>query len=199
MGTNKSFVKLGGKPLIEIIIEKIANIFGRNPVIITNHPKEHKYLGCEMVGDIVKDTGPLGGIYTGLIHSPTPYIFAFACDMPYIEQIFIQYMVECLEREDILIPRKGENVEPLHAIYSKQCLPAIEAHLHAGHRRVQSFFQDVNIVYVEQAEMARLKLKDYYFLNVNTVADLNKAEDLQNELPELDTVHGDRYNKTNCI
>lgn len=176
MGKNKSFVRLGGRPLIEIVVGKVADIFQQKPVIITNHPEEYAYLGCNMIGDIVKDKGPLGGIHAGLIHSPTPYIFVFACDMPFIEKTFIQYMMNRLTQEDILIPHNGESVEPLHAIYSKQCIAAIELHLHKDHCCVQSFFQDVNIAYVEPPEMAGLKLLDHYFLNVNTVEDLTTAE-----------------------
>jgi molybdopterin-guanine dinucleotide biosynthesis protein A len=177
MGANKSFVKLDGKPLIEIVLKKVTDIFENKPVIITNQPDNYQYLGCDMVGDIFKDKGPLGGIHAGLIHSSTPYIFIVACDMPFIEQSFIQYMAACLAEEDILIPRNGESVEPLHAIYSKQCLPAIEKHLQAEHRRVQSFFQDVTAAYVDYRELARQNLSGCYFMNVNTMEDLVQAKE----------------------
>jgi molybdopterin-guanine dinucleotide biosynthesis protein A len=176
MGANKSFVRLGGQPLIEIVLKKVVDIFDKTPIIITNQFADYKYLGCDMVGDIIKDKGPLGGIHTGLIRSATPYIFVFACDMPFIDKTLVHYMLNRLGQEDILIPHNGESVEPLHAIYSKQCLPAIEAHLHKDRRCVQSFFDDVNIAYIDQEEMNRLSLLDCYFLNVNTVEDLNKAE-----------------------
>lgn len=176
MGKNKSFELLDGKPLIEIVLEKISNIFERKPVIITNHMEEYDYLGCEMVSDLIKDKGPLSGIHTALLHSPTPYVFIVACDMPFIARFFIEYMAKRLGQEDVLIPHNGENVEPLHAIYSKQCLPAIEMHLHEEHRCVQTFFQDVTINYIAQSEMAELHLPDYYFLNVNTAADLAQAK-----------------------
>lgn len=176
MGTNKSFVNLAGRPLIEIVMGKVTDIFIRKPIIITNSPEEYEYLGYEMVSDIVKNKGPLGGIHAALTHSPTPYIFILACDMPFVEPWFIRYMAEKLAEEDILIPHNGENVEPLHAIYSKRCLAAIETHLHDDHRCVQSFFQDVSITYINQQEMAKLKLPDSYFLNVNTLEDLVQAE-----------------------
>ena len=176
MGKNKSFVLLDDKPLIEIVLAKVSNIFVEKPVIITNHMEEYKYLGCEMVSDLIKDKGPLSGIHTALLHSPTPYVFIVACDMPFIAPFFIEYMAKRLGQSDVLIPHNGENVEPLHAIYSKQCLPAIEMHLHEERRCVQAFFQDVTIDYITQAEMTELQLPDYYFLNVNTAADLAKAK-----------------------
>lgn len=199
MGTNKSFVKLGGKPLIEIIVKKVTEIFANKPVIITNRFADYAYLDCNMVSDIVKDKGPLGGIHAGLASASTPYIFVFACDMPFIEKDFVDYMSSRLCDEDILIPKNGERVEPLHAIYSKRCLPAVERHLNEDHRRVQDFFGDVNIAYIEQSEMNRLNLPEGYFINVNTVADLSKAENCLKgtKSPNLDIVYSDRYNQTN--
>jgi molybdopterin-guanine dinucleotide biosynthesis protein A len=176
MGRNKSFVQLGEQALIEIIVEKLTGIFISRPVIITNQPEDYTYLGCAMIGDIIKDKGPLGGIHAGLTSAPTPYIFVFTCDMPFVDDTFVCYMLNRLKHEDILIPRHEECVEPLHAIYSKRCLPAIEAQLCADQRRVQSFFKDVTVTYVSQAEMKELKLAEQYFLNVNTAADLAKAE-----------------------
>ncbi len=191
MGTNKSFVRLGGKPLIEIIVKKVTEIFANKPVIITNHFADYAYLDCDMVSDIVKDKGPLGGIHAGLTSASTPYLFVFACDMPFVEKKFVDYMISRLRDEDILIPKNGERVEPLHAIYSKRCLPAVEKHLNEDHRRVQDFFGDVNIAYVEQYEMNRLNLSEGYFINVNTVEDLSKAENClkSTKTPNLDIVY----------
>lgn len=191
MGTNKSFVRLGGNPLIEIVVNKVTEIFTNKPVIITNHFADYAYLDCDMVSDIIKDKGPLGGIHAGLTSASTPYIFVFACDMPFIEKKFVNYMISRLQGEDILIPHNGGRVEPLHAIYSKRCLPAVEKHLNEDNRCVQAFFGDVNIAYVEEAEINRLNLSECYFLNVNTVEDLSKAENCfkGTKTPNLDIAY----------
>lgn len=176
MGKNKAFVKLGDKALIEIVVEKVTAIFNRKPVISTNTPDEYAYLGCSMVGDRVQGKGPLGGMHAGLLCSPTPYIFVFACDMPFIEEWFVCYMISRLGNEDILVPHNGESVEPLHAIYARRCLPAIEAQLDADRRCVQSFFPDVSLTYIEKDELQQLGLPDCYFLNLNTAEDLQQAK-----------------------
>ncbi|WP_170233185.1 molybdenum cofactor guanylyltransferase [Sporomusa termitida] len=176
MGTSKSFVKLGSQPLIEIVIQKVTDFFHKQPVLITNQFADYRYLGCDMVGDIIQGKGPLGGIQAGLIKSVTPYIFVFACDMPFIDKTLVHYMLNRLGREDILIPRYGTRMEPLHAIYSKRCLPAITAHLDNDRRSVQSFFDEVNVVYIDQAEMNRLQVPEYCFLNINTREELDNAK-----------------------
>ena len=35
----------------------------------------------------------LGGLYTGLFHAETPYIFAAACDMPYPDPDMIRQLL----------------------------------------------------------------------------------------------------------
>lgn len=176
MGTNKSFVKLGSLPLIEIVVQKVTDFFHKQPVLITNQFTEYRYLGCDMVGDRVTGKGPLGGIQAGLLASATPYIFVFACDMPFIDKRLVHYMLNRLGREDILIPRLGTRVEPLHAIYSKQCLPAITEHLKNDRRSVKSFFDKVHVVYIDQPELSRLQVAEYCFLNINTGEELDRAK-----------------------
>ena len=182
MGTNKSFVKLDSRPLIEVVIQKVTDFFNKTPVLITNQFAEYRYLGCEMVEDITKDKGPLGGIQAGLIKAATPYIFVFACDMPFIDKKMVHYMINRLDKEDILIPRLENRVEPLHAIYSKQCLPVITTYLKNDRRSVKSFLDEVHVVYIDQPEINRLQVPEYCFLNINTAEELANARDYLGKL-----------------
>ncbi|HML89179.1 MAG TPA: molybdenum cofactor guanylyltransferase [Methylomusa anaerophila] len=178
MGTNKSFVKLGNQPLIEIMVTKLASIFDKKPVILTNSEEEYAYLNCEMVGDIIKNKGPLAGLHAALTWAPTQYSFVFACDMPFINGDFIRYMVNRLADEDILIPFNGESVEPLHAIYSKNCLAPIESCLFHDRRSIKDFFPAVTIHYIGEEEWKQFGTDLDCFMNINTVADLEKARSI---------------------
>ncbi|HWR43328.1 molybdenum cofactor guanylyltransferase [Sporomusa sp.] len=173
MGRNKSFVTLAGKPLIEIVIDTVTSIFPQPPVIVTNSPGLYEYLGLTMAGDIYQEKGPLAGIHTGLIHSSTAYSFVFGCDMPFLDTEFIKFMVSRLHDEQVLIPRNGKWVEPLHALYAQNCLPYIEVKLNHDICRIQSFFSEVYIGYVDVNEYGH-NLK--CFANINSQADLAAAE-----------------------
>jgi molybdopterin-guanine dinucleotide biosynthesis protein A len=58
--------------------------------------------------------------------------------------------------------------QPLHALYHRRCLPAIEVHLAARHLRVISFMPDVRTRYVQEPELRLLDPQLRSFLNTNT-------------------------------
>lgn len=173
MGRNKSFVTLEGKPLIEIVLDTVNSIFIQPPVIITNSPELYEYLDVTLAGDIYKAKGPLAGIHAGLIHSSTAYSFVFACDMPFLDVNFIRFMVSRLQEEQVLIPRDGNLVEPLHAVYAHSCLPHIEEKLNSNICKIQAFFSAVRIGYVDMNEYEHAL---NCFANINSEADLAVAE-----------------------
>ncbi len=173
MGRNKSFVTLAGKPLIEVVLDTVTSVFLQPPVIVTNSPELYKYLNLTMAGDIFIDKGPLAGIHAGLTHSPTAYSFVFGCDMPFLDTEFVKFMVERLQDEQVLIPRCGKWVEPLHALYAHDCLPFIEEKLNHNICKIQAFFPGVRTGYVDINEY---NYELDCFLNINSQADLEKAE-----------------------
>lgn len=175
MGTNKSFVSLAGKPMIEVVTAKIKEIFSLPPMLITNSPQLYSYLGLKMVEDIIKGKGPLGGIHAGLSNSPSQFNFIFGCDMPFLNRDLIQYMIKQIGEEDLIIPRHGVCLEPLHAIYSKNCLASIEEILNKGALKIQSFFPQVKIHYIEEREIQQFEPHLKCFSNINTRQDLEDA------------------------
>lgn len=174
MGTNKSFVLLDGKPMLEVVLSIIRPLFSHQPILVANSSNLYAHLNLPIVEDIYKEKGPLGGIHAALSYSSTPYIFVFGCDMPFLQPALIEYMVNKLEDEDILIPRDGKRIEPLHAIYSKNCLPAVEAQIRQGSFKIQSFFSQVRIKYLEKEDLA--VFGQSCFSNINNQEELVKAQ-----------------------
>jgi len=183
MGGNKSFVFLNNKRLIDTIIDLLQTVFNELEIIlVTNSPEDYKYLQARLVEDIIRHKGPLGGLHTALTHSSTSYVFIFGCDMPFINPSLISYMVERLEGEDIVIPRIDGSLEPLHAIYSKNCLPKILKYLDQDNPRLDVFFHEAKIKYIEKEEIQIFDPLLKSFANINTRADLMNAESfLQND------------------
>ena len=56
MGTNKAFLKLGGKYIIEIICDLMKCIFG-NVILVTNKTELYEFLNLEAHEDIYKGKG----------------------------------------------------------------------------------------------------------------------------------------------
>lgn len=176
LGTDKAFLKIGNRILIEGIVEKMAKI-GDEVIIVTNSPQRYGHLKARLVGDVYPDKGALGGIYSGLKAAHSHHSLVVACDMPFLDLNLLRYMILLSPGHDVVIPRVGGLTEPLHAIYSKKCLQPIERLLSAGGFRIIDFFPEVRVRYVEE----EIKLFDpqcLSFFNINTLEDLEKAKSL---------------------
>jgi molybdopterin-guanine dinucleotide biosynthesis protein A len=174
MGTDKSFVPLLGKPMIEHVLDSVAGI-GREEILITNKPDDYGYLNLPMYGDIYHDKGPLGGFHSALYHANAEYILVVACDMPWLNRALLEYMVSIRETADIIVPRWEKYPEPLHAIYSKRCLEPITANLEADILKLTAFFGKVRINFLERKTIAQFDPDGQSFNNVNTPEDLERV------------------------
>ncbi|MEE9399139.1 MAG: molybdenum cofactor guanylyltransferase, partial [Dehalococcoidales bacterium] len=123
-----------------------------------------------------------GGIYSGLAASASFYNLVVAADMPFLNQALLRYMIQISTDFDLVVPRMGRLVEPLHAIYAKSCLIPIERMIKQDILRIDLLFGQVKIRYVEIEEIERFDPKHLSFFNVNTKADLEKAKIIAGEL-----------------
>jgi len=177
LGTDKAFLSIGDRVLIEGIMEKMARI-GDEVIIVTNSPQRYSHLEARLVGDVYPGKGALGGIYSGLRAACHDYGLVVACDMPFLDLRLLRYMILLSPGQDVVIPRVGGLTEPLHAIYSKQCLQPIERVLAGGGRRIIEFFPEVRVRYIEEQEIKLFDPQSLSFFNINTPADLEKARSL---------------------
>ncbi len=171
MGQDKSFVLFAGQPLIERVLERVQGL-GDELVLSTNKPAEYAHLGLPMFADVLPDCGPLGGIYTAVYHARHPHTLVVACDMPWLNPDLLRYMVDLRETADVVVPRWDKYPEPLHALYSKACLPPIKEKLDAGQLKITGFFGQVAVRFVERGEIERWDENGRSFTNVNTPDDL---------------------------
>jgi molybdopterin-guanine dinucleotide biosynthesis protein A len=151
-------------------------------VLVTNTPEIYAWLGLPMVPDALPGTGALGGLYSGLLAATMPYNFVVACDMPALQPALLLAMADQPRDCDVLIPRwqePGESrpqLETLHAVYSRACLPAIRAHLDAGDLRLISFLPDVRVRYLDEPELRAVDPDLRSFRNLNTPDELAQAQ-----------------------
>ncbi|MDY7041213.1 MAG: molybdenum cofactor guanylyltransferase [Chloroflexota bacterium] len=175
--TDKAFLEVDGQRLIERVVERVATI-GDEVLLVTNSPEEFAYLGLSVVRDVQPGQGTLGGLYSGLLAARNEYGLVVACDMPFLDLRLLRYMILLAPGQDVVIPRIGDMLEPLHAIYSRNCLGSIERVLARGGRRVIEFFPDVRVRYVDQQEVDILDPMHLSFFNINTPEDLDRARKL---------------------
>ena len=174
MGLNKAFLKIGEQAIIERVTKKMS-VVGQEVILVTNSPDEYAHLGRQMVSDVYPGKGSLGGIYSGLRAASNHYALVVACDMPFLNTSLLRYMILLSTEHDVVVPNTQKGLEPLHAIYSKNCLPAMESLLQENNLKITSFYPQVRARYVEQAELEILDPQLLSFFNINSPNDLEWA------------------------
>jgi molybdopterin-guanine dinucleotide biosynthesis protein A len=180
-GQPKALLELGGRRIVERVLDAITPVVD-DVLIVTNTPELYRFLGLPMVADAWPEHGSLGGIFTGLAAASGEAAFTVACDMPFLHPEVVRLVVARAGEGDVVIPRVGEQLQTLHALYARTCLPAIEARLRAGRLKIVGFFEDVHVVEVAEADVARHRAPAIVFMNVNTPEDLARARALAVEL-----------------
>ena len=128
--------------------------------------------------DVFPDCGSLGGIYTGLNASPTQWCLVTACDMPFLSAPLLSHLASLRDGFDAVVPVVDGRPEPTHALYTRRCLPAIEARLSAGQLKISGFFDDVAVRYVPENEIRDFDPDLLSFFNINRPEDLARAMEL---------------------
>lgn len=172
-GSNKALAKFNGIPLIERAAGALGRIFKRL-MIITNSPLEYSYLKIPLYQDLVKGLGPVGGIYTGLDALDDDWAFFCACDMPFINEGLIRYITEVRDGFDAVVPKVDWKIEPLHALYNKNCLSAMKELIYKEEYQTIKAFSNINVRYVTEEEIKVHDPQLKAFLNVNKQDELEK-------------------------
>ncbi|MGB6066407.1 MAG: molybdenum cofactor guanylyltransferase [Desulfomonilaceae bacterium] len=173
-GINKALLEVGGRRIIERAASVLRKVF-REVLVITNSPEDFRFLGLPMFTDLLPGRGSLGGLYTGLSACAGIYGFLVACDMPFLSEDVIKYMVDMIDGYDVVLPRTSGGFEPLHAAYSKACLPHIEGLLQREDLKIANFFDKVKVSEVPEADLVRFDPELRFIMNINTPQDLQQA------------------------
>jgi molybdopterin-guanine dinucleotide biosynthesis protein A len=190
MGTDKALVEIGGRTMIEQIVDQTRGL-GADTVVVTNTPERYAFLGLPTVADLLPDKGALGGLYTAVHAATQPYAVVLACDMPFVNRPLLEHMMSLAAEVDAVIPRltpapphppaggapagagEGAEAEPFRAVYAKACLDPIRRALEAGKMRIISFFPEVRLRWIEEDEIRKFDPELMTFMNCNTVEELD--------------------------
>uniref|UniRef100_A0A7C1JL50 Probable molybdenum cofactor guanylyltransferase n=1 Tax=Caldilinea aerophila TaxID=133453 RepID=A0A7C1JL50_9CHLR len=195
MGRPKALLPVppDGLPLIAHVAKRLSTLPLNRLIVVANDPalKEAARLPphTHFVPDAYPGTGTLGGIATGLQHVGA-WAIVVACDLPFVNPDVFALLARFAaeqdaqsDRWDAVVPVLNGYEEPLHALYHRRCLTAIEARLAQGHRRVISFMGDVRTCYVGEDVLRGVDPQLRSFINVNTPEEWQSAlQWLENKL-----------------
>ena len=173
---NKALITLPeGKTLIQKCMDELKKVFTQILIVTDQKEVYGDYDAC-VVEDLIKQTGPLGGIFTGLCYSTSYYNFVIGCDMPFPQIGLIKLLLEKCSEQDVVIPEVGGEVEPLFAVYSKNCLPVIFNHLQRCDLKIRHVLRKLKVEKVGEKEIDAVDPERLSFFNINTSEDLKKAQ-----------------------
>ena len=172
MGSDKGFINLNSKPFIVHIIEALKPLV--NTIIIVSDNTDYDKFGYQRVNDIIKNYGPISGLYSGLSSSRTKYNLVLSCDIPLIKTFILEQLIKQFNDDYDMVQLQSENKSmPLIAIYKTHCLHAFESQIKKKEKRLQ--------VAVEKLKNKTINLdpeNDQYLKNINTLAQLNEIQHL---------------------
>lgn len=184
MGEDKRYLVVGEQTLLERGLVVLRSIFQEVLVVIAQDSPPLD-VEARVVRDLVPDCGSLGGLYTGLTQATAPCIFVVACDMPFLDQAVIAQFTSRRATADIVMAKLAARLHPMHALYGKRCLPALEQMIRARQLKIQEMVShaSLRVRYVTEADLLTLDPSGRSFQNVNTPADLEVARSLLARVP----------------
>ena len=169
MGHDKAFLSVGGRMMIEHVIERALPHVGRL-IAIGNKRNEDRLRALGLDG-VITDTqpgmGPLMGIYAGLVHTETPLNLFVSCDMPWMSGLVIQRLIAVCKIGSSVAASRGPDgrVYPLPMLCHVRVSRTVGKLLNAGERSLNQLLQfvDASLVPVDAVTLQST------FTNVNTV------------------------------
>ncbi|MBP7506263.1 MAG: molybdenum cofactor guanylyltransferase [Prolixibacteraceae bacterium] len=150
MGTEKGLQTFKGKSLILYSVEALKP-FCTEFLISSNNISYHQFK-FPLVKDVVTDCGPLGGLLSLLKKTRKEYLFLLACDMPFVTSETIKSLFEGIGEAECIVPKIGNKMEPLCAIYSKSLIPEIEKQITTGDYSMHTLIMNSSRKFVHFAE-----------------------------------------------
>ena len=176
MGRDKRRLHWEGEPFLDRVCRLMNSLFDEILVVTAQEDYDCSQLPVRLVTDKIPEKGSLGGLYTGLIEAKNLLTFVVACDMPFLIKESIARV--CLgPPSDITVVKLSNGLQPLHARYSKRCIPVIEQMIHEGDLKIQDLVScsGLKVKIIEETLFDDIDPFRLSFGNINTPADLEFA------------------------
>ena len=183
MGVEKALLETrDGTSLLRHSIERLSGLVEGQTIVVADDPslasRANRPSHVQQVADDYPDGGALGGLATGLARC-SGWAIAVACDMPLVDPNLFAALAALTEGAggpwDAVVPESGCRPQPLHALYHRRCLPAIEDLLQRGGQRFVEFYDAVGVRYVDESWLRDIDPELHSFVNVNTPEDWQRA------------------------
>src|SRR5512138_3805018 len=172
-GAPKGLLRIGGETIAARSVALLRRVFGR-AMVVANDGAPYAALGVPVVPDAIRGRGAPGGLHAALSAARTPWVFAAGCDMPFLDARAIAFLAARREGADAVMVRFRGHLEPLHAFWSRGCLPVLDRLLAGGEPSLRELAAAVRTRVVEEAEWRAIDPAGRAFANANTPEDARR-------------------------
>ena len=173
MGGDKALLPFAGGTLLEWVRDHVTPLF-EHVFIVARDVSRYGHMGLPVVTDALQTRGSAVGVYTAIAASPEEHVLCLACDMPFVPDEVLLALAEGRADYQVFVPRHGEYMQPLCAVYSRSVGPVYQDFLMAGRRRIDSLYPEVFTGYLDVGD-GRYGDPDSIFMNLNTPVELEAA------------------------
>jgi molybdopterin-guanine dinucleotide biosynthesis protein A len=183
-GKMKALLQLEGQLFIERQLVELSKLCSEI-IIVANEPELFEaqlswpQVQVRIVRDMQPGKGPLAGIQAAMATASNEELWVVACDMPYVSAEAAKVLLE-LRRSgehggsDLALPLIDGRLQPLHAIYHRRCLQAVEQLLAEERYRIMGLVERMDYAEAEEHFFLERKIPLQFVVNVNDPSDLNK-------------------------
>lgn len=178
MGTDKAFLKLGRRTLLESAIAVLSSVCSEVAIV---GDRDKFSADGKVIEDLYPGAGPLAGIHAALRHSSAELNLILAVDLPFVSTELLNFLIDCAEKTDavVTVPRTTGGFQPLCAVYRPAFAAAAEEALRAGKNKIDPLFARVPTRIITENELSEAGFSEKVFSNLNT------PEDVQAAMPEV--------------
>lgn len=179
----KHLLDFGGVPLILQTARLLAPLVRKITVVgaqRTSVPLAIRAIPDDNFGirsEVNSRVGPLAGIVTALSHSHSKWNLILACDMPYLNIRWLAWLLDRATKSDaeVLVPRAARGIEPLAAVYRRECGGAIAQSLFQRVTKVTEALKPLRLEVVDECEWRAFDPEGHVLNNLNTRAEYEQA------------------------
>lgn len=177
MGSDKGLSLFKNKSFINYVIDALGNNFKLITIISNN--ANYNSLGYPVIEDIVKNKGPLAGIYTGLMHSDSEHNLFVSCDIPLLKENLILHLTKHADfNSDANIIYHNNHKEPLCGIYNKSMAAKIKLLLDENQLSIIKSLDFFKVNYIDITNSKGIDISS--LINVNSKSELTELEEKTN-------------------
>jgi len=140
----------------------------------------------QVVEDVYRERGPLGGIHAALVSSNTELNLMLAVDLPFVQPKFLEYLILRAQETGavVTVPHAGGGLQPLCAVYRRSFAKIAEQALRNGKNKIDVLFAEVETQVLGEEELSRAAFRAEMFRNLNTPSEWEQAEEQAKMSPE---------------